>query len=287
MGTWGPGIFSDDVAQDVRDAWRDALMDGLDDATATKRLLNELQAAFDDENDAVVAWLALAAAQHETGRLQLLVRDRALAIIDAGGDIASWRNQSAAFVRAREKALAALAEKLRGPQPTPKTPKRPKPRASPLEIGDVVHVRGERAEGLFVVVAVAETSTGTEPVLAQLLWEGGRVPDVETLKQLPLLHEEHPITSNKVARPVQHFWQIDCPSRGKRALSNFGSIVARGVLRADAADHLRDQSRGFADGPSISGGGWDTLAAFMGYPWHRRLVETTRRIYGVQGRART
>jgi hypothetical protein len=289
MGTWGPGIFSDDVARDVRDAWRDALMDGLDDATATKRVLEELHAAFDDEDDAVVAWLALAAAQHETGRLQLLVRDRALAIIDAGGDLDSWRNESAAFRRAREKALATLAEKLCGPQPAPKTPKRPKPRVSPLEIGDVVHVRGEREEGLFVVVGIAETSLGTEPVLAELLWEGGRVPDVETLKRLPLLHEEEPISSflNEITRPVQHFWQVDCPSRGKRALSNFGSVVAKGVLRADAADHLRDQSRGFADGPSVSGGGWDTLAAFMGGPWHTRLVETTRRIHGIQGHSTT
>jgi hypothetical protein len=137
-------------------------------------------------------------------------------------------------------------------------------------------------EGLFVAVGIAETWLGTEPVLAELLWEGGRVPDVETLKRLPLLHEEEPITLNVVTRPVQHLWQVDCPSRGKRALSNFGSVVAKGVLRADAADHLRDQSRGFADGPSVSGGGWDSLAAFMGGPWHARLVETTRRIYGLK-----
>jgi hypothetical protein len=285
MGTWGPGIFSDDLALDVRDVWRNALMDGLDDADATKRVLDELQAAFDDDDEAVVAWLALAGAQHQTGRLQPLVRDRALAIIDAGGDLDSWKNESAAFVRAREKALAALAKKLRGPQPPPKTLKRPKPRVSPLEIGDVVHVRGERAEGLLVVVGMAETSVGTEPVLAELLWEGGEVPDVETLKRLPLLHEEEPpavkLGLNEDTGPVPHFWQIDCPSRGKRAFSNFGSVVASGVVRADAADHLRDQSRGFADGPSVSGGGWDTLAAFMGAPWHTRLVETTRRIHGV------
>jgi hypothetical protein len=117
MGTWGPGIFSDDVALDTRNAWREALMDGLDDASATKHVLDELGVVFDDESEALVAWLALAAAQHETGRLQPLVRERALTIIDAGGDLPTWRHESIEFVRAREEALAALAEKLRGPQP--------------------------------------------------------------------------------------------------------------------------------------------------------------------------
>ena len=281
MGTWGPGIFSDDLALDVRDVWRDALMDGLDDATATQRVLDQLRESFADSEDAIVAWIALAAAQHQTGRLQPSVRDRALAVIEAGGDLASWRNQSAAFARAREKALAALAEKLRGPQPAPKTLKRPKPRVSPLDIGDVVHVRGDRAEGLFVVVGIAQMSDGTEPVLAELLWDGGAIPDEETLARLPLLHEENPISLNEVTKPVQHFWLVDCPTRGKNALSNFGEVVARGVMRPDAADHRCDQSSGFADGPAISGGTWDTIAAFMDGPWHQRLVEATRRITSI------
>src|SRR5919106_1722965 len=99
MGTWGPGIFSDDLALDVRDVWRDALMDGLDDTTATERVLDQFRESFDDPEEAVVAWIALAAAQHQTGRLQPLVRDHALAVLDAGGDLAAWWNQSADFLR--------------------------------------------------------------------------------------------------------------------------------------------------------------------------------------------
>jgi hypothetical protein len=281
MGTWGPGIFSDDFALDVRAVWRDALMDGLDDATATQRVLDKLREweSFDDPDETVVAWIALAAAQHQTGRLQPSVRDRALAVIEAGGDLDSWRDQSPAFVCARKSALAALAKKLRGPQPAPKTLKRPRPRVSPLDVGDVVHVRGECAEGLFVVLAIAQTSQGTEPVLAELLWDGGAIPDEEALARLPLLHEANPPYLHEIPQPVQHFWQVDCPSRGKNAFPNFGEVVARGVMRQDAADYHRRQSLGFVDGPTISGGGWDTIAAFMGTPWHQGLVEATRRIY--------
>lgn len=281
MGAWGTGIFSDDTACDVRDVWRETLMDGLDGEAATARVFQKFTHVFADEDEVVVGWVALAAAQMQTGRLQPTVRDRALEIIEAGGDVEQWRlGPTPALARQREKALQALAEKLRGPQPAPKTLRRPKPRLSPLDVGDVVHIRGERGEALYVVVDIAAASPpgSTEPVVAELLWDGGEIPDVETLKRLPLLHEEDPISFNHVTQPVQHLAIVDCPSRGRYALSNFGAVVAKGVLRLDAADHLRDQSRGFADGPAVSGGGWDVLAAFIGGPWHQRRVEVTRRL---------
>lgn len=81
--------------------------------------------------------------------------------------------------------------------------------------------------------------------------------------------------------PVQHLWTVDYPTSGKYALANHGEVVAKDIVRPAAADHTRDQSRGFADGPSISGGGWDTVAAFMTGPVHDRMVETTRRVYGL------
>ena len=50
-------------------------------------------------------------------------------------------------------------------------------------------------------------------------------------------------------------------------------------MRPDAADPLRDQSRGFGDGPVVYGGLWDRL--LVGDEWHARRVETTRRVYGL------
>lgn len=179
VGTWGPGVFSDDVALDVRNAWREALMDGLDDEAATARVFEQLADVFADEDeDSVVAWLALAAAQSQTGRLQPDVRDRALALIESGGDLELWREEPT-FARQRAAALAKLAARLRGPQSPPKTLKRPKFRPSPLETGDVVHIHGdEGAEGLFVVVALKpwRDPPGTIPVIAELLWDGGEIP---------------------------------------------------------------------------------------------------------------
>jgi hypothetical protein len=149
MGTWGPGIFSDDLAQDVRDVWREALMAGLDDTAATKRVLAELSEVFENEEEAVVGWLALAAAQHQTGRLQPEVRDRALATIEAGADLGRWRDEAGeAEARKREKALTALAEKLRGPQPTPRTPRGPS-RKYPLSMSAMLSTSAANTPRVF------------------------------------------------------------------------------------------------------------------------------------------
>jgi hypothetical protein len=68
VGTWGTGIFADDTAADVRDGWREALLDGLSDDEATARVVTQFADALDDPDDGIVVWLALAAAQMQTGR---------------------------------------------------------------------------------------------------------------------------------------------------------------------------------------------------------------------------
>lgn len=89
------------------------------------------------------------------------------------------------------------------------------------------------------------------------------------------------LTGAQYTGPVQHLWDVDCPTRGKYALKHYGEVVAMGVLRSDAADPARDQSRGFADGPAISGGDWGTVAAFLTGEWHDGMVEITRHVYGL------
>ncbi len=41
MGAWGTAIFSDDLARDLRDAYRDLLADGHSGQQATKRLIDQ------------------------------------------------------------------------------------------------------------------------------------------------------------------------------------------------------------------------------------------------------
>jgi hypothetical protein len=41
MGAWGWGVFSNDVAADVRGEWREAILDGADPAEASSRIIEQ------------------------------------------------------------------------------------------------------------------------------------------------------------------------------------------------------------------------------------------------------
>jgi hypothetical protein len=126
VGAWGPGIFSDDLALDVRDEWRAAILEGIAPDQATRSLVDRYSRAVIGPQYETVFWTALAAAQMETGRLQAGVRDRALAIIDAGADLDLWAESGNRG--GRERVLRRLAARLRGPQPPPKKLRRARPR---------------------------------------------------------------------------------------------------------------------------------------------------------------
>ena len=273
MGAWGTGVFDGDTAADVRDDWREALLDGLEADAATARVLERQRDALEDEDDRIVVWLALAAAQAQTGRLLPEVRDRALAVIEAGGDVARWAEDDPAAAKRRAQALERLAGKLRGPQRPPTKLRRPAVRTSPLAVGDVVHVLGQAGQGLFVVVDIAPAHPpgSTEPVLATLLWDGGPLPSREEMARLPLLLDDR----DDRRGPRLSLTRAYTPTRGRLALANFGEVVARGVARPDVDLE--------AEQPYDSHATWLFFAGWVDGPWFRSCVELTRRLHAEGG----
>jgi hypothetical protein len=80
MGAWGTGIFSDDLACDIRSDFREHIGDGLTASEARQRLLHDYRSSVNDMDDGPVFWLALATTQWRLGRLEDEVRDLAIAI---------------------------------------------------------------------------------------------------------------------------------------------------------------------------------------------------------------
>lgn len=172
MGAWGAGVFSNDTAADIRGDFRELLEDGLSPDDATERLISSAQGADDDPDDATSFWTGLAAAQMTLGVLQPRVRDRAVALIDSGGDVALFTD---AKVAAKRKAvLDNLRSQLLGSQKPPVKVRKPKPIPSPVDVGDVFLLRLESGRhARFRVLRIDQDRMGEIPVV-ELIDDHGR-----------------------------------------------------------------------------------------------------------------
>jgi hypothetical protein len=83
MSSWGTAIFDDDLTADLRDTYREHLIDGVSNDEATRLTLADYEELVGTDEEHLV-WLAIAAAQRQVGRLQPAIRDRALQVIDDG-----------------------------------------------------------------------------------------------------------------------------------------------------------------------------------------------------------
>lgn len=112
MGTWGPGIFDDDVAIDVRREFEARLDRGDTVEAATQHVLRAFSTPLTDEEDASVVYLALAHLQRKAGAIEPWLRDRALAVIDSGIPLWRWEGQPAQRVAERKQVLDDLRASL-------------------------------------------------------------------------------------------------------------------------------------------------------------------------------
>ena len=115
MGTWGTGIFDDDLTCDVRDTFQDVLSRGGSVEAATAEVLSTFgDDVIGDSEDEPKLWLALAAAQLDAGMVTDEIRQAALRVIDDGTDLRNWEAQEATpdDVDSRSRALQELRVRL-------------------------------------------------------------------------------------------------------------------------------------------------------------------------------
>lgn len=183
MGAWGPGIFSDDTASDIRGDYRELLEDQVSDDEATRRVIAAYQHLDADEEH--VLWLALAATQSQVGRLCSDVAARALEVIDSGSGLQLWQEAGPRELAKREAALAKLREKLTGPQPPRKAVRRPWRHETDLLPGDVLSFSASTGHlALLRVLRVDEHRVGAAPIVERLDWSGQSVPSGWRLRRL-------------------------------------------------------------------------------------------------------
>jgi len=184
MGTWGPALFSDDTACDLREDFRDAIAEGLTPATASDRILAEYRPDPADHSYAATVWLALAATQWKLGRLEDRVRDAALAAIDDGSAIAAWLGTK--DEARRRKILAGTHAQLLSPPSPPRPVRRNLPCTCEWQPGDLIAYRTLADNQIILQIQMLHTDKGvTYPSLEVLDWQGPDLPAAELIDALP------------------------------------------------------------------------------------------------------
>jgi len=69
MGTWGAGLYDNDISCDVRDTYIEFLKDKLSNQESYEKTLNMYQECIGDIDDEPLLWFALAETQWKVGRL--------------------------------------------------------------------------------------------------------------------------------------------------------------------------------------------------------------------------
>jgi len=196
---WGTGLFSDDVACDIRGHYRQLLEDGAEDGDAARLTLEKFQAYLAEADS--IALIAFAVTQSKLGRLEPDVRDRALAIIDAGADLALWERENPKLLPKRRTVIEKARAQLSGPQPARKRLRPPKRALSGLAAGDILALALPQCVALLRVVRVHAHRLGETPVLEELDFDGSEVPARDELVRLgprskdPITFK-HPLSSD-------------------------------------------------------------------------------------------
>ena len=189
MGAWGPGIYQDDVALDIKGEYIKLLQEGKSTKEANQEIINNNADYFTDEEDVVPAILALADIEWKYGRLDDIVKNDALKIIDQKIGIEPWQEDEKLYKKRLEK-LNELKEKLESEMPPEKKVRVIKPCINKWKIGDVYAYRFESEEakkrGLYgkylLVIKVGETSWypyHVIPVVWKKITKDNKIPKTE------------------------------------------------------------------------------------------------------------
>lgn len=208
MGAWGPAIFSDDYACDIRDEYNALLMLGKTNEEATEKLIKSAYSEMDSNDDyEATFWFALALTQWKKGRLLEPVKQKALELIDSGRDQQWWKETAdRKNYEKRLQVLERLKETLQSPMPPPKKIRKPTVVHSPWKVGDLLAYKITYEDishpeylNQYVLLRVLkilkhpfypgiDTPWYDESVLLGVYnWSGDTIPDVETIEKLDYL----------------------------------------------------------------------------------------------------
>jgi len=152
MGSWGTGIFQNDVSEEVRTDYRNKLKLGKSDEEALKELLDDSQEYLKEDDDRYDFWFALSSVMYDLGRLTNEVKNTALELIADGGDLMRWSDNKG-NQKKRVLQLENLKLKLLSEQPERKKIKLAQKFICPWNVNDIFVYQLENVNK-YILIAV-------------------------------------------------------------------------------------------------------------------------------------
>jgi len=181
MGVWGPGVFDNDLALDVKAGFRELIAAGYGPSAASQRAIQAFELGPDAES--APGWLALAVVQWDTGRVTEDVQAHGLAALRSD-DPSVW-DESGLASRRRAVVEATLAKLGTAPGP-PTNVRAPILAQSPYSPGEVIGFRLQN--GIAVAIWAMRNEVHDGLVFTDVntyfqlvgFWEDD-LPDTETI----------------------------------------------------------------------------------------------------------
>ncbi len=183
MGTWGTGISSNDVYEDVNYEFFELYNQGLEVSEITAKIISENQDLINSPEDQNNFWITIAKGQWECKELDSKILERIRRIVESEKDIELWRelDASQSDLKKRQKVLVAFLAKIQTKKKNARKRVKKKFRDSIFEKGDclVFHLKNGLYCGAFVLESEKNTEFGLNLIA---------ITDIKT-KSKPLISE--------------------------------------------------------------------------------------------------
>lgn len=190
MGTWGSGLYSDDTTVEVKEEFKNYLESGLTHSQARLEVLKKFDDVLADHQVTCLVYFALADTLWKYGCLDEFTKNYTLALIDTGGDVKYWQEDSPSDAKARVKVLSDLKTRILSPQPPLKTIShkviKPAKKQITAPIGQVFVLNLPNGDiAILKFVGLRDSSDTLEEAVFRLLpFKGKEIPNKNILESI-------------------------------------------------------------------------------------------------------
>ena len=237
MGTWGTGISSNDIYEDINYEFFELYNQGMEVSAITEKLIKENIELIDSHEDQNNFWITIAKSQWECKALDLKIYNRIKDIVESEKDIELWRelDASKSDLTKRRKVLKNFLEKISTEKKTARKRKVKKLRDAIFEKGDclVFNLSDGDYCGAFVLESEKESEFGLNLVAVTDIKSSEKPTEQDFESANILFGLEQQI--NKQFRPkeqinwyyAQHF------KNSKTKFEKVGNLFVKATFRSD------------------------------------------------------